>query len=215
MKAFAICFAVVLIAVAVLPAALAQSEKDSHRHMGHVAKSWHDTPGKVGLLTILEEEAQIAAWHADLAARDFSDLASMQRHTRHVRHAIDGSSESRGPGKGYGVAKAAQGVSRHITLASEAGDASDNVKRHSEHVDSSAQNVVNWAKWVMHLSGRVLSASAAVQAAPLVQRVQELTQHIVEGTDANGDGHVGWRPGEGGVAQAKQHMDIMAKGEGW
>jgi hypothetical protein len=209
MKGFAIGLVMVLIAVVVL----AQSEKETHRHMGHLTESWGDTPDKVGLLTILEEEAQIAAQHAGLAARDLSDLSSMQTHTGHVRHAFEAASESVGPGKGYGVLKAAQGVSRHISLASNAGDASDNVKRHAEHVKSSAENVVKWGQEVMQLSEQVLSASAADQAAPLVQQIQELTQHIVNGTDANGDGRVSWQAGEGGVAQAKQHMDLMARGE--
>jgi len=213
MKGFAIGLVMVLIAVVVQPQALAQSEKESHSHMGHVTKSWGDTPDKVGLLTILEEEAQIAAQHAGLAARDLSDLSSMQTHTRHVRHAIDAASESQGPGKGYGSLKAAQGVSRHISLASNAGDASDNVKRHAEHVKSSAENVVKWGQEVMQLSEKVLSASTADQAAPSVQQIRELTQHIVNGTDANGDGRVSWQAGEGGVAQAKQHMDLMARGE--
>ncbi len=213
MKRFAIGFVMVLIAVVVQPQVLAQAEKESHSHMGHVTKSWGDTPDNVGLLTILEEEAQIAAQHAGLAARDLSDLSSMQTHTRHVRHAIDAASESGGPGKGYGSVKAAQGVSRHIGLASNAGDASDNVKLHAEHVKSSADNVVKWGQEIMQLSEKVLSASSADQAAPSVQQIQELTQHIVEGTDANGDGRVGWQTGEGGVAQAKQHMGFMESGE--
>ncbi len=216
MKAFAIGFVMLLIAVVVQPQALAQmggGESQSHRHMGHVSKSFGDTPDKVGLLTILEEEAPIAAQHAGLAARDLSNLSSMQTHTRHVRHAVDAASESGGPGKGYGIVKAAQGVSRHIGLASNAGDASDNVKLHAEHVKSSADNVVSWGQEIMQLSERVLSASTAAQAAPLVQQLQELTQHIVDGTDANGDGRVSWQAGEGGVAQARQHMGFMESGE--
>lgn len=213
MKAFAIGFVMGLIVVQ--PQVLAQSEKASHRHMGHVAKSWGDTPENVGLLTILEEEGQIAARHAGLAARDLSDLSSIQRHTRHVRHAIDASSESGGPGKGYGAVKAAQGVSRHIGLAANSEDASDNVKRHAEHVKSSAENVVKWGQEIMQLTDKVLGATAAEQAAPSAQRIQELTKGIAEGVDANGDGSISWRPDEGGVPQAKQHMGIMARGEGW
>ena len=214
MRSFAIGFVMVLIAVVLLPQALAQAEKESHSHMGHVTESWRDTPENVGLLTILEQEAQIAAQHAGLAARDLSDLNSMQTHTRHVRHAVDAASESGGPGKGYGIVKAAQGVSSHIGFASNAGDASDNVKLHAEHVKSSADNVVSWGQEIMQLSEKVLSASTAAEAAASLQQLQELTQHIVDGTDANGDGRVGWQQGEGGVAQAKQHMGFMASGEG-
>lgn len=215
MKALSIALSLGLVVLGGLQALQAQSEKASHRHMGHVAKSWRDTPEQVGLLTVLEQEARIAAQHAALAAKDLSDLSSMQRHTRHVRHAVDAASESGGPGKGYGAIKAAQGVSRHITLASNSADASDNVKRHSEHVNASAENVANWGQQVMQLSDKVLGASAAGPAADSVKQIQALTKHIAEGSDADGDGRVSWRPGEGGVAQAKQHMGIMAKGEGW
>ncbi len=76
-----------------------------------------------------------------------------------------------------------------------------------------AENVAKWGQEVMQLSEKVLSASTADQAAPSIQQIQELTQHIVKGTDANGDGRVSWQAGEGGVAQAKQHMDLMARGE--
>jgi len=72
---------------------------------------------------------------------------------------------------------------------------------------------VKWGQEVMQLSEKVLSASTADQAAPSVQQIQELTQHIVDGTDADGDGRVSWQAGEGGVAQARQHMGFMASGE--
>ena len=36
---------------------------------------------------------------------------------------------------------------------------------------------------------------------------------IVEGFDANKDGTTGWQEGEGGLAQAGQHMGFMSKGE--
>jgi hypothetical protein len=41
-----------------------------------------------------------------------------------------------------------------------------------------------------------------------------LTQAIVAGTDANGDGTVGWGADEGGLAQAAQRMQFMKDGEG-
>ena len=34
------------------------------------------------------------------------------------------------------------------------------------------------------------------------------------GMDANKDGSIGWQTGEGGLAQAQAHMDLMVKGEG-
>ena len=38
--------------------------------------------------------------------------------------------------------------------------------------------------------------------------------NISNGIDANKDGSIGWQTGEGGLAQANQHMMLMMKGEG-
>jgi len=40
------------------------------------------------------------------------------------------------------------------------------------------------------------------------------TNSIANGMDANKDGSIGWQTGEGGLAQAQTHMDLMVKGEG-
>ena len=36
-------------------------------HLGHILTSWNDTPGEVGLVTILQKEATIAREHAEYA----------------------------------------------------------------------------------------------------------------------------------------------------
>ena len=41
-----------------------------------------------------------------------------------------------------------------------------------------------------------------------------LTDAIVNGVDADGDGRVGWQEGEGGLAQATQHLGLLKRGEG-
>jgi hypothetical protein len=196
-----------LAALALVPAAWAASM--AHAHMGHVMKSWGDTPGKVGLLTILEEEATVAAQHAGFAASKLDDLAWMQLHTHHVRHAMDPASEKGGPGKGYGVIKAAKGVVAHIGFAAASEGASDNVKLHAVHVSTATQDVVDWGEQVMALSEKVLAATSASEAAGPVQEIQTLTKQILEGA-----GGKSWKKGEGGIAQAKQHMGFMEKGEG-
>ncbi|HEX9843156.1 MAG TPA: hypothetical protein VGC20_10420, partial [bacterium] len=70
-----ILLAAVAAALAVAPlSALAQA----HAHVGHVAKSWSDTPGQVGLLTALEQEAAVAAQHAGFMAGKPDNLQWMQ-----------------------------------------------------------------------------------------------------------------------------------------
>ena len=37
---------------------------------------------------------------------------------------------------------------------------------------------------------------------------------MLDGMDADGDGEITWQEGEGGLAQAAQHMQFMKEGEG-
>ncbi|MEZ4416733.1 MAG: hypothetical protein R3E10_13375 [Gemmatimonadota bacterium] len=192
----------------------AAAQDAAHRHMGHVADQWNDTPDQMGLLPAAQAEAEVANQHAALATAQPDNLQSIQRHIGHVVHALDPSMMDGGPGKGYGLIKAAQGAARHIALAAEAEGASDNVKTHAQHVQASSDNVVKWAQMAMEKAHAVLTATDAATAAALAEEIHQLTTAIVEGTDANGDGRISWGEGEGGLAQATQHMGLMKRGEG-
>jgi hypothetical protein len=209
-----------LIAVLAASLTMAQSGQTpdapspAHVHIGHVLAAVNGPPGGVGFLTILEEEAQIARRHAELAAGDLANLESMKTHVRHVRHAVDPSTEEKGPGKGFGVLRAARGVETHITLAAKSEGKTDNIERHATHVATSANNIVTWSEAILAESDEVLKAETAEAAAPAVRKIEELTRFIVEGHDADGDGQVGWQEGEGGLPQVRQHAELLAKGEG-
>ena len=192
-------------------AASQQEPTPAQVHIRHVVDAINGTPDRVGLLSILEEEAQIAAHHAKLAAADTESLESMQRHIRHVRHAVDPSTEPKGPGKGYGVSKAAKGVETHIMLATKSVGSSEGIEMHANHVATSARNVVAWCTTILTESEKVVNAESAKDASDATQKIAELTQHVLEGVDANGDGRVSWQAREGGVAQAKQHGELVKK----
>ncbi len=186
----------------------------SHAHMGHVTKSWGDTPDHKGLLPTAISEAKIAAQHAGFAANKPDNLGWMQTHTRHVMNTIDAAVEAKGPGLGYGLIKAATGAKKHVGLASESDDASDNVRTHAVHVAASAENTVVRANEIMALGKKVIAATGVDEAAPLVKQIATLSSQLIAGFDANGDGQVSWQLGEGGLAAAQQHMGFMASGEG-
>ena len=203
--------AAVITAAAAAPQISAQSA--AHRHIGHVADMWRDTPDQVGLLVAAQMEAEVAAQHAGLAAGS-GDLAAIQRHITHVLHAIDPSTSERGPGKGYGLINAASGAAQHIGLAAESDDASSAVKTHSNHVGTSARNVVTWAEAIMEKAGMVASATDMESAKAMADEIAAMTQAILSGMDADGNGRVTWQEGEGGLEQAATHLRLMKEAEG-
>jgi len=192
----------------------AQAADEAHAHMGHVLDAWQDTPDQMGLLPTARAEAEIAAQHAGFAISEPDDLDSIKLHVGHVMHAVDPSVEPEGPGLGYGVIEAANGVAQHIQFAAESEGASDNVKLHAEHVATSADNVVDWGGQVLDLGAEVRAAKDAESAFPLAEDIDALTRAMLEGKDADGDGEITWQEGEGGLAQAAQHMEFMKEGEG-
>lgn len=205
-----------LVGITVLAAGLhaAPFAAQQNPHIGHVMTGFANTPEGMGLLPTAMAEAQIAQQHAALAGRSPDNLASMQMHTGHVLHAIDPSIETSGPGKGYGVKRAAQGVAQHIGLAANTDGASANIKTHATHVTASAETVVARCDEIVNLAKQIRAASTAAAAAPLVAQMATLAEQLTTGADANGDGTIGWQKGEGGLQQAEQHMQLMIKGEG-
>lgn len=209
-------FTIALMALALVGFATDAAAQDSpaHAHMGHVADGFRGTPDGMGLLPTAVAEAEVAAMHAGLAARDLTDLDAMQRHTGHVQHAVDPSVVENGPGAGYGVKQAASGAARHISMAADSEGATDNIRNHSNHVSTSANNTVARADRILELAAQIQEAESADAAAPLVEEMAEVAGQLVSGLDANGDGRVGWQEGEGGLEQASAHMGFMKRGEG-
>ena len=185
----------------------------AHTHMGHVADAFRDTPERRGLLATAAGEAAVVASHAGLMA-NATDLATMKRHAGHVLHAIDPTVETEGPGLGYGLRKAAEAVAAHITMAGAAGVATQNVRTHSGHVATAARNTVSRADEIVELARQVRAAITAEEAADLVTELDALARQLMRGTDANGDGRVGWQEREGGLDLADTHMGLMKRGEG-
>lgn len=193
-------------------AALAQDAVRAH--VGHVTVAWNDTPEGMGLLPTALAEARVAADHAGYAARDLANLGAMKAHARHVLHAVDPSRVDGGPGAGYGVIQAAQGAARHIELAARADGAPDGVKTHATHVAASARNAVTRGERIVALAASIEAAETAEAAAPLVREMSELATALIEGTDADGDGRVGWQEGEGGLAVAETHAGLLVRSMG-
>ena len=178
-------------------------------HIGHVMNSFADTPDRQGLLPVAVAEARIAAQHAMLAARTPTNLDQMKLHAGHVIHAIDPTIVTMGPGRGYGVKRAALGVATHIELAAKAEGAPAGVVTHSVHVATSARNTMQRADSLVAIAQRIRAATTAPEAAELVSQLASLAGQLIAGTDANADGRITWAAGEGGLQHAEEHVALM------
>ena len=182
-------------------------------HLGHVVNAFGDTPNGRGLLPTALAEAQIAIQHAGLAARMPANLDAMKLHAGHVINAIDPTLMATGPGLGYGVKRAAMSVAMHIDLAAKAPGASANVIAHANHVGTAALATVKRCDQVLAIAQKIQAATSAADAAALVNQLIPLTQQLVAGYDANGDGRITWEIGEGGLQQAQEHVTLLLAGE--
>ena len=181
-------------------------------HIGHVMNGFTDTPKGLGLLPTAMEEARIAAVHAGLAARDLENLGAMKLHAGHVINAVDPTVVAAGPGLGYGVKRSALGIATHMDLAAKTPGASDDVVMHANHVATSALNTVQRADAIVALAKRIQAATAASDASTLVSQLVSLTNELMLGKDADADGKVTWKEGEGGLQQCDEHVRLMLTG---
>lgn len=182
-------------------------------HIGHVTTSYVDTPDKAGLLVVAFAEAQVASQHATLATRNTTDLAAMQMHAGHVLHALDPSIVKTGPGKGFGLRKAAGGVAQHIELAAKEPTASGNVKIHATHIAGAARATLARLDQAVTLANQIRGATDAKAAASLLGQLVSVCNQLLNGADTNADGRVDWGNGEGGLQQAQEHVTLMLAGE--
>jgi hypothetical protein len=182
-------------------------------HIGHIVNGFGGTPGGIGLLPIAVIEAGVAAQHAALAGRQPTNLDYMKTHAGHVINALDPTIVPTGPGKGYGLKKAAAGIATHIDLAAKAPGASPNVVMHATHIGMSARNTSQRADSIIVIAKKIQASTSAPEAAALVSQMSSLCNQLMAGADANGDGRITWEQGEGGLQQVQEHINLMLAAE--
>jgi len=183
-------------------------------HVGHVADAFQDTPEGRGLLATAIAEAEIAQRHATLASNDTTNLETIKLHVGHVLHAVDPTVVTSGPGLGYGLKQAAENAVRHLRMAEDTEGASTGVRARARAVRWASMNVVDRANEIVEIGGRIRAATTASEAAALLDDLTELTDAVIEGEDANRDGGIGYRRGEGGLEVARQYLATLKRDAG-
>ena len=208
-----IALAISLLVFGAWRAALSAQGATAQTHIGHVLDSFNGTPDNMGLLPTAIAEAKVAADHAALAAKATS-LQMIQTHAGHVINAIDPTIVAQGPGKGYGVKKAAQGVAQHAGLAASVADANAMVKTHSMHVTTAANNVVAMSDEIIAIAQKIRMSTSLEEAQKLAADMQTKAEQLTTGVDADKNGQISWQAPEGGLNQAQQHMNFMKTAAG-
>lgn len=178
-------------------------------HIGHVVNGFNEAPSLQGLLPLAIGEARIAIGHATLAGRQPTNLEYMKTHAGHVIHALDPTIITVGPGLGYGVKKAANGVAAHIELAAAAQGASPSIVTHAKHIATAARTVAARAEQVLAIAQKVQASTTAAEAAALVSQMTSAAEQLMAGQDVNADGRIAFDMGEGGLQHADEHVKLM------
>jgi hypothetical protein len=137
----------------------------------------------------------------------------MQRHAAHVLHALDPGDGTEGPGTGFGLTLATEGVATHAVLASESPGASDAVRTHVGHIQQIARTVVGRSGRAAAVARRIAEATSIREASPLVAELRLLAYQIAEGGDSDGDAELALE-GEAGLQQLEAHVYLLLEAEG-
>ena len=180
-------------------------------HLGDVTSSAPGTPGGRGLLPLAREEAEIAARHVRLAARDSTDLANMKRHMTHVLHALDPSEARSGPGLGYGVRRAARDMAARIEAASDVAGAPGALTFHGSFAARAARGAAGGVTEAVEVARAVERAVSALQGRQLLRRLDQAVRAVAYGTDGDGDGRIGYAMEESGLAQVGYHLELLSR----
>ncbi len=150
----------------------------AHVHLGHVLSGWSDTPQRQGLLRVARQDARVAAEHAEYAVQGARDLGSVRLHLGHVLQVLDPALAPEGPGSGYGLVRAIDGVSEHLGYAGSVGDASAGLKTSLPPLIDGLQALRREAQLLMALAREGRRVGDPGQALAYAQEAQQRSKAL-------------------------------------
>lgn len=198
-------------------------------HIRHLLVMWTDTPGHIGFLVGLLEEAQLLSAQGALLQQSAQSNrpADTQCLAQSMIDIIEGSNGTNyqplSPqcisrnitltGDGYGLLHNntdvgyLEGAAEHASLAAQQPDATPHIKSHAQHVEIAVANIKQWVTTIDQDALNLLNNPGDQNTA---QTVATLCDHAYRGVDTNGDEQVDPVPGEAGAITAYQHGQLLA-----
>lgn len=195
-------------------------------HIRHLLVSFPGTPGNIGLLVGLRDQARQLDDQALLLknASSNGNPFMVQCLTQSIIHIVEGNATNSSSGlpaicatlniplsgdgfgllgpKGY-VAMTAT----HASLAATQADSTDTIKVHARHVIIATDNIKGWATTVDQDAHTLLTNP---DDAAKIQEIVTLSNHILNGVDIDNDESIDPVPGEAGAITGYIHAQLMA-----
>jgi hypothetical protein len=195
-------------------------------HIKHLLVSFPNTPGKIGLLVGLIDQAQKLSSASQLlqsiatsgntaaiqcAAQSIVDIAEGTQGSNYQPLAGQCASQNiTEVGDGYGLLGNGGYISNgkaHASLAATQSDTTASIRVHAGHVAICLENMRGWISTIDHDALALLNNPTDTAK---VQEIVTLANHTLNGVDTNGDESIDPVPGEGGAATAYYHGQLMA-----
>lgn len=184
--------ALTILTVLMLTGCTTQRPLVSHAHVGHALTTWHDTPGREGLMTVAAADLEVAEREAQRACA--RPLAGAE-HARNVLHALVPEATDGGSGSGYGALRALMGTIEHLEFAATSADASLNLVTAVAELSAHGESIHSRLEVAADLAQNLNSAPGADRADQCAQLQSELTVAIhggVAGPEAGGFPSIGF-----------------------
>ena len=195
-------------------------------HIKHLLFSFPNTPGKIGLVVGAVGQAQELSsaaqllqsiapsnngWAIQCAAQSIVDIAEGAQGPHYQPLGSQCASQNiTQVGDGYGLLGSNGYIANgeaHASLAATQSDSTDSIRVHARHVGICLENMKGWITTVEQDALALLNNPANTTKVP---EVVTLSNHTLNGVDADGDGSIDPVLGEGGAATAYYHAQLMA-----
>lgn len=194
-------------------------------HIRHLLFSFPTTPGKIGLLVGLMNQAQLLNGQALILqnAASGGNQAAIQCAAQSIIDISEGTNGSNYKplaancatqnitqvGDGFGILGNGYllTASSHASLAATQTDSTQNIRTHAGHVIIATTNIKGWVTTIDQDAQKLLSNPTDTS---VVQEIVTFADHAYHGVDTNGDEQIDPVPGEAGAITAYIHGQLMA-----